>query len=106
MDVVFYKHTNGGEPVKEWLRSLPRADRIAIGTDMKTAEYGWPVGMPLIRKLEPKLWEVRTNLNKRIARVLFTVKDKHMVLLHGFIKKTQTTPGDDLRIARNRMKKL
>ncbi|VAX13725.1 hypothetical protein MNBD_GAMMA24-1079 [hydrothermal vent metagenome] len=106
LEVVFYKHVNGGEPVKEWLLSLPRADRKTIGTDIKTAEFGWPVGMPLIRKLEPKLWEVRTDLDKRIARVLFTIKGKHMVLLHGFIKKSQNTPSDDKKLARNRMKKL
>jgi len=64
------------------------------------------VGMPLIRKLEPKLWEVRIELNSRIARVIFTIKGKHMALLHGFIKKSQNTPSDDLKIARNRMKKL
>ena len=59
--------------------------------------------MPLVRKMEPGLWEVRINLDKRIARILFTTDNGLMVLLHGFIKKSQKTPANDLKIARKRM---
>jgi phage-related protein len=59
--------------------------------------------MPLVRKLTGKVWEVRTQLPTRIARVLFTVKGKHMVLLHGFIKKTQVTPAQDIELAQKRI---
>lgn len=69
-------------------------------------QYGWPLGMPLIRKLEPDLWEVRTRLKDRIARVLFTVEDEQMVILHGFIKKSPKTPVADLRLARQRLATL
>ena len=48
--------------------------------------------MPLIRKLEAGLWEVRSRLPERIARVIFTVEGDAMVLLHGFIKQSQKTP--------------
>lgn len=81
-------------------------ERKAIGDDLKTAQYGWPLGMPLIRKLEPGLWEVRTRLDKRIARVIITVEGDTMVLLHGFIKKTQKTSPQDLQIARHRLREL
>lgn len=60
--------------------------------------------MPLVRKLEPNLWEVRTPVTDGIARVIFTVIGNRMVLLHGFIKKSQKTPKPDLEIARKRLK--
>ena len=104
--VVFYKTTAGNEPVREWLKELPPEERKIIGDDLKTAQYGWPLGMPLIRKLEPELWEVRSSLRNRIARVVFTVQDDTMVLLHGFIKQSQKTPVKDLQLARQRLQSL
>ncbi len=106
LKVVFYTSALGNEPVREWLLGLPRNDRRAVGFDIKTAQYGWPIGMPLIRKLEPELWEVRSHVGAGIARVLFTVRDHRMVLLHGFVKKSQKTPANDLRIARQRLADL
>ena len=98
---VFFRTEAGGEPVRAWLRSLALADRKAIGTDIKAVEFGWPLGLPLCRPLQNGLFEVRTSLaGNRIARVLFYVdKLGRMVLLHGFIKKTQKTPDRDLALA-------
>ena len=44
--IIFYKTESGNEPVREWLKSLPRADRKIIGEDIKTVQFGWPLGMP------------------------------------------------------------
>jgi phage-related protein len=104
--VVFYRSASGREPVREWLMDLSRADRQVIGLDLKTAQYGWPCGMPLIRKLEPHLWEVRSRLDRGIARVLFTVDGGVMILLHGFVKKSRKTPSADLVTARRRLADL
>ena len=104
--VVFYRTETGNEPVREWLKGLEREDRKAVGQDVKTAQYGWPLGMPLIRKLEPGLWEVRSHIAQGITRVIFTVDDGVMVLLHGFVKKSQRTPPGDLRTARQRLANL
>jgi phage-related protein len=103
LDVVFYQTASGAEPVREWLKELPAHERHAIGEDIKAVQFRWPLGMPLVRKLTRKVWEVRTQLPTRIARVLFTVKGKHMVLLHGFIKKTQATPAKDIELAEKRI---
>lgn len=73
-----------------------------IGIDIKTVEWTWPRGLPLVRKMEPGLWEIRTFLAKGKSRVLFTVYGRYLVLLHGFIKKDQKTPKDDLNLARKR----
>jgi hypothetical protein len=60
--VHFYRSETGSEPVREWLRELAVRDRKAIGDDIKTVELGWPIGMPLVRKMEADLWEVRIDL--------------------------------------------
>jgi phage-related protein len=78
----------------------------SIGEDIKTVQFGWPIGMPMVRKLEPDLWEVRSHLAGRIARVLFTVAANKMVLLHSFIKKSNQTPQDNLSISRQRLAQL
>lgn len=101
--VVFYQNESGTEPVREWLRTLTRDDRKNIGRDIKTVQFGWPLGMPLVRKLDRELWEVRCRLDNRIARVIFTVLQDIIVLLHGFIKKSQKTPTTDLEVARKRL---
>ena len=100
---IFYCTEAGGEPVREWLRGLSPEDRKRIGEDVKTVEFGWPIGMPVCKPLGDGIYEVRTTLaQNRIARVLFYIdKKSRMVLLHGFIKKTQKTPDQDLHLARN-----
>ncbi|MES2073925.1 MAG: type II toxin-antitoxin system RelE/ParE family toxin [Pseudomonadota bacterium] len=104
--VNFYRTEAGTEPVRDWLRDLPHSDRKIIGEEIKTVQIGWPLGMPLVRKMDADLWEIRISLPGRIARVLFTIEDKQMVLLHGFIKKSQATPKDDLKTARKRQKQI
>ncbi len=106
LQVVFFQTQRGNEPVREWLKSLPTDEKRVLGEDIKTAQFGWPLGMPLIRKLEPGLWEVRSNLPSGIARVLFTVEANTMILLHGFTKKSQKTPLNDLQLARERLKQV
>ena len=103
LKVVFYKSQTGKEPVRDWLKDLPLQDKKALGEDIKTVQFGWPLGMPLIRKLEPDLWEVRSNTSTGIARVLFTIHGEVIVLLHGFIKKSDKAPLDDLPLARKRL---
>lgn len=104
---IFFRTEAGGEPVRDWLRSLLPEDRKRIGEDIKTVEFGWPVGMPVCKPLGEGIYEVRTSLGQnRIARVLFYIDRRgRMVLLHGFIKKTQKTRREDLDLAkRNKAK--
>ena len=102
--VRFFKTDGGTEPVRDWLRELSAIDRKTIGENIKTVQFGWPLGMPLVRKMEKVLWEIRVHLDGRIARVLFTVSSGKIVLLHGFIKKSQVTPQPDLKLAKDRMR--
>lgn len=104
LEVRFFKTDGGAEPVRDWLHELSATDRKTIGEDIKTVQFGWPLGMPLVRKMDKDLWEVRIRLGDRIARVLFTVSMGKIVLLHGFIKKSQATPKPDLDLAKDRMR--
>jgi phage-related protein len=99
--VRFYKTSKGREPTREWLRSLNAEERRTVGTDLMRLQFGWPVGMPLVRSLQGGLWELRCTLpSQRIARILLCFHDDTLVLLHGFIKKTQKTPLDDMALGR------
>jgi len=103
MRVVFYRTAAGTEVVRDWLRGLKAGDRNAIGQDLMRVQFRWPVGMPLCRALGANLWEVRSAVpSRRIARVLFSVQQSKILVLHGFIKKTQRTPDEDLALARKR----
>ena len=105
--VVFFRTEAGNEPVREWLLSLDREDKKTIGVDVKTVEYGWPIGMPVCRPLGKKLYEVRSNIShKRIARVIFTIIDQTMILLNGFVKKTQKTSKEEITLALKRLKEI
>lgn len=107
LPAYFYMTASGREPVREWLKNLAQADRRAIGEDIKDIEFSWPIGMPLCRSLGRGLWEIRSDLlGGRIARVLFSVHAERLVLLHGFLKKSQKTPTTDLDLALKRKREL
>lgn len=106
LSVNFYRSDSGKEAVREWLKSLSREDKKIIGEDIKTAQFGWPIGMPLIKALGKGLYEVRSTLKNKIARVIFTVESGRMILLHGFIKKDQKTPKKDLELASKRLSRV
>lgn len=103
----FYQSAAGAEPERDWLKRLGEADRRVVGQDIATVEFGWPVGMPTCKALGDGLWEVRSSLpSKREARVIFVVIDERMILLHGFIKKSQKTPKADIDLALRRKKEI
>ncbi len=103
----FYQTSTHREPVREWLMELPIDDRKLVGIDIKTVEFGWPLGMPTCRSLGRDVWEVRSNLTGgRISRVLFAVQGNRMYLLHAFIKKTQKTPAAEIDLALRRLKEI
>lgn len=106
VDIRFFRTESGKEPVREWLLSLDRDARKTIGEDILKVQYCWPIGKPLVDGLGRGLWEVRSKLDDRIARVIFYVEGHEMILLHGFIKKTQKTPQQELDLALKRKKQL
>jgi len=109
LPAAFYRSDSGLEPVRRWLKELSKEDRGIIGDDIRTVELGWPVGMPACRPIRSRrgLWEVRSNLpGNRIARVIFCIHEGKMILLHGFIKKTEKTSDRDLDLAMKRKREV
>jgi len=111
----FQQGASGSEPVRDWLKALPLDEKKAIGEDIKAVQFGWPLGLPLVDHIDGDIWEVRTRLANRIARVLFVIDAMKagalgagtmMVLLHGFIKKDKKTPKPDLDLAKDRLKRM
>jgi phage-related protein len=104
IEVVFYRTAAGTEVVRDWLLSLEKVERQTIGTDLKTLQYGWPIGMPLCRSLGGGIWEIRSNLpTQKIVRILFAIKDGKILILSGFVKKSQRTPKSEIDTALRRL---
>jgi phage-related protein len=102
LPAFFFQTDAGREPVREWLKRLPKKERKIIGEDIMTVQFRWPLGMPLVDSVGSGLWEIRSQRPTRIARVVFFVDDVVFILLHGFIKKTQKTPPEDRALALKR----
>jgi len=100
--VLFFRTDAGNEPVREWLLALSGDEKKTIGADILAVQWVWPVGKPLVDSLGGGLWEVRSSLGERIARVFFIVIREDIILLHGIIKKSRTTPKQELDLARKR----
>jgi phage-related protein len=103
LEAVFYRTESGREPVRDWLRRLEPADKQRLGRDLRRLQMQWPIGMPLVRKIEPSLWEMRSKVSSGTARLLFTVDRGVLVALHGFIKKSAKLPLSELETARTRL---
>jgi phage-related protein len=103
MTVVFYSTPGGNEPARDWLRELPADHRRVIGEDLRVVQRRWPLGMPLVRKMEKGLWELRSTIPDGIARLFFTIWEENIVVLHGFIKKSGKTPDNELETAQRRL---
>lgn len=101
---TFYRSASGDEPVRDWLKALNKQERQSIGEDIAYVQYKWPIGKPRVDHLRGPIWEVRSTIGNRIARVLFAVEQVEMILLHAFIKKTQQTDPADIELALKRMK--
>ena len=104
MNAVFYRTLSGREPVRDWLKSLTREDRKVIGEDIVVVQLEWPLGRPQVDHLREGIWELRSRLDKRHARLLFTATSGEIVFLHGFIKKTRATPSEEIALAERRWK--
>jgi len=69
--------------------------------------YGTNLGMPHTRAMSNGLFELRMKSKEGIGRVLYcTLVGRHIVMLHAFVKKSQKTPSNDMKIAISRMKEV
>jgi len=103
LQVAFFETESGNQPVWDFILQRPREDRKEIGADVFTVQKRFPLGFPLVEKLAADLWEVRSHLPDGICRIFFTVHKQTLVLLHGFIKKSQKIPAKELKTAKDRL---
>ena len=101
---VFFKTEQNNQPVRDFLLSQEREDRKIIGADIFAVQEGFPLGYPLVEKVEQDLWEIRSIIPIGICRIFFTIFEENMILLHGFIKKSKKTPKKELITVRSRLK--
>jgi phage-related protein len=70
-------------------------------------EFGVTIGKPYIASIGDGLFEIRAKGKEGIGRSFYcTLKEKEIVILHSFIKKSQKTPKKELDLAKKRMKEI
>lgn len=107
--VLFYRTAAGNDVIKDWLRAFEKPDRAILGEDLMTVQFGFPMGLPLCRSLGQGLWEVRSSLTgNREARMIFyhDSEAEALVVLHGFLKKSQKTPRGEIDTALRRKREF
>jgi phage-related protein len=105
-DCVFLETLQKKQPVRDFLLGRTREERKEIGSDIFKVQQGFPLGLPLVEKMEQDLWEIRSILPDGICRIFFTIREETIILLHAFVKKTKKTPKTELKTARDRLKKF
>lgn len=102
-DIFYYNRK-----VEKELDGLPVGIRASCRRIMGLMiEYGPELGMPLTRYMEDGIWEIRAHGKEGIGRAFYmTVKNKRIIILHSFVKKTQKTPRHELEIAIRRKKEM
>ncbi|MDR0325786.1 MAG: type II toxin-antitoxin system RelE/ParE family toxin [Oscillospiraceae bacterium] len=100
-NVILYEKEDGTKPVKEFLDALPSKHRAKVVWEIELLEEaGLSLGMPYVRHIKDKLWELRIKFASDISRVFYFVPSGNtIVLLHGFVKKSQKTPKNEISIA-------
>jgi len=105
-DVVFFETASGKQPVREYIKGLSKEDQKEVGADIRVVQDNFPMGLPLVRKLKPELWEIRSFIKDGINRVFFTFFNKQIILLHAIVKKMQKTPLKEIDVAIERLKEF
>ena len=105
-EIIFFESENGNQPAREFIKGLIKEDKKVVGADIRVVQTSFPIGLPLVRKIKPGLWEIRSDIKDGISRVFFTFVNEEIILLHGLVKKTQKTPQKEIDVAMVRMKEF
>jgi phage-related protein len=106
MQAVFFETESGNQPVRDFILERSQADRKEIGSDIFTVQKEYPLGLPLVEKIDTDLWEIRSHIPDGICRIFFTIYQETMILLHGFVKKTLKIPPKELKTVKGRLKEF
>ena len=100
-NIIFYEKEDGTIPVMEFLNKLPVKHQAKALRDIDVLEqYGTALTEPHVKHIKGKLWELRIRSANDISRIFyFMAVGKDIVLLHGFVKKSQKTPNREIKTA-------
>ena len=106
--IEYYTNPDGKSPIKDFIDSLPLKAKARTVKSLDLLEsYGIQMGEPHVKNVGRKLWELRVKAEEGIFRFFFTVKkNRIIILLHGFQKKSERIPKRELGIAIRRMKEI
>ncbi len=101
---IFYKTTNGKSPVEDFIESLDEDTQDKFIYKKELLEYFGPqLRYPHTSEISEGIFELRFKGQKGQIRILFFFYyDKQIVLIHGFVKKTQKIPKKEINIAKQR----
>ena len=99
--VIFYSTADGKCPIKDFLDALPGKAAQKVTWVLRLLEDLNIVPATYFKKLVgTEIWECRIQAGSNAYRVLcFFVTGDVVVLTHGFIKKTQKTPKNEIEKA-------
>jgi len=103
LKAAFFETENGNQPVRDFILECTREARKEIGSDIFAVQKSFPLGLPLVEKIDTDLWEIRSHISDGICRIFFTVCQETIVLLHGFVKKSQKIPSKETETAKKRL---
>ena len=103
-EVILYEKTDGKSPVEDFLSSVDIKMRAKIVGLLKILEEkGNLLREPYSKHLEDGIFELRCQVGNNISRVLyFFYYEGKIILTNGFVKKTQKTPKEEIRLAKSR----
>ncbi len=103
--VIYYTNTTGENPAEKFLDSLQKLDKAKIMRILRYIEiYGLITVLPHVKKLTgTPLWEIRILGKTSIRIVYITLQEDAILLVHGFLKKTQKTPSKEIGLALSRI---
>ena len=106
-EIIYYETPSGQAVIKEFIDNLQASTQAKLARQLDLLEeHGNQLGMPHAKAMGGGLIELRVR-GKQEVRVFYAYTvGKRIYLLHGFIKKTQTTPKKELAIARQRQTEI
>ena len=105
--IVLYSSSSGDKPVEEFIKSLQKPTQAKVIRIVELLEkFGNNLGAPYSKKINNKLYELRIK-GKEEVRILYTFDTGKVVyLLHGFKKKSQKTPREEMEVAGKRLDRI
>ena len=103
-EIEFYEKTDGSKPARDFLLSLDVKMRAKMyGLLSILQEKGNTLREPYSKHLDDGIFELRCKVGNNITRVLyFFYYEGKIILTNGFVKKTQKTPTEEIKLAKER----